>query len=178
MAIRHHRDAGRQDTSGPGHPQPPHPAGRLPARVARIVLAATAVGLLTGFFGVGGGFLVAPALVLALTFDMPTAVGTSLLVIAVNSATALASRIGTPVHLDWPVLATFTTTAVAGGLLGGPIVSRVRPETADRRVHPPARRHRRLHRRPQPAPPALNRRTPNTTPAAEPARTPWPGHAA
>jgi uncharacterized protein len=58
---------------------------------------------------------------------MPTAVGTSLLVIAVNSATALAARIGTPVHLNWPVLATFTATAVGAGLLGARVVSRVRP---------------------------------------------------
>jgi hypothetical protein len=44
-----------------------------------------AVGLLTGFFGVGGGFVVVPALVLALGFTMPVAVGTSLLVTAVRS---------------------------------------------------------------------------------------------
>jgi uncharacterized membrane protein YfcA len=58
----------------------------------------------------------------------PPAVGTSLLVIAVNSATALAAGIGAPVHLKWPVLAAFTATAIAGGLLGGPVVSRVRPD--------------------------------------------------
>jgi uncharacterized membrane protein YfcA len=128
MAIRQRHDAGRQDTPGPGHPRPLHRASRPPARIGRIVLAATAVGLLTGFFGVGGGFLVVPALVLALAFDMPTAVGTSLLVIAVNSATALAARTSTAAHLDWPVLAAFTATACVAGLLGGPLVSRVAPE--------------------------------------------------
>ena len=45
----------------------------------RVVIAATIVGLVTGFFGVGGGFVIVPALVLALGFDMPAAVGTSLL---------------------------------------------------------------------------------------------------
>ncbi|HET7326853.1 MAG TPA: sulfite exporter TauE/SafE family protein, partial [Nocardioidaceae bacterium] len=63
-------------------------------RIAQVLVAATVVGLLTGFFGVGGGFVLVPALVLALGFSMPTAVGTSLLVIAINSATALAFRAG------------------------------------------------------------------------------------
>ncbi|HEX6499796.1 MAG TPA: sulfite exporter TauE/SafE family protein [Micromonosporaceae bacterium] len=102
----------------------PVPCGRA----LRIAAAATAVGLLTGFFGVGGGFLVVPALVLALGFSMPVAVGTSLLVIAVNSATALGARLGQPVHLDWRVLGIFTAAAVIGGLLGGRVVSKVRPE--------------------------------------------------
>ena len=62
------------------------------------------VGLLTGFFGVGGGFAVVPALVLALGFSMPVAVGTSLLVIAINSATALGSRAGHGISIDWAVL--------------------------------------------------------------------------
>ena len=42
----------------------------------KIAAAATGVGLLTSFFGVGGGFVIVPALVLALSFDMPVAVGT------------------------------------------------------------------------------------------------------
>ena len=54
-----------------------------------MVVTATAVGLLTGFFGVGGGFVVVPALVLALGFTMPVVVGTSLLVIAIKSTSAL-----------------------------------------------------------------------------------------
>lgn len=57
----------------------------------KIVVAATVVGMLTGFFGVGGGFVIVPALVLALGFEMPAAVGTSLLVISANSAAALAA---------------------------------------------------------------------------------------
>ncbi|MEI2828029.1 MAG: TSUP family transporter [Dermatophilaceae bacterium] len=62
------------------------------SRLARLVLAATGVGLLTGFFGVGGGFAIVPALVLVLGYSMPVAVGTSLLVISLNSASALAIR--------------------------------------------------------------------------------------
>ena len=96
-------------------------------RALKVVATASAVGLLTGFFGVGGGFAVVPALVLALGFSMPVAVGTSLLVIAVNSAAALAVRLGHGVHLDWGLLAAFTAAAVVGSLLGGRVASRVSP---------------------------------------------------
>ena len=91
----------------------------------KIVAAATGVGLLTGFFGVGGGFVIVPALVLALGFEMPVAVGTSLLVIAINSAAALAARLGSHVHLDWPLLCVFTLAALAGVLAGNSVASRV-----------------------------------------------------
>ena len=91
----------------------------------KIAAAATGVGLLTGFFGVGGGFVIVPALVLALGFDMPAAVGTSLLVIAINSAAALAARLGGHVHLAWPLLGVFTVAALAGALAGNRVASRV-----------------------------------------------------
>ena len=51
----------------------------------RSIPAGFVVGLLTGLFGVGGGFLIIPALVLMLGVEMPIAVGTSLLIIAANS---------------------------------------------------------------------------------------------
>jgi hypothetical protein len=83
------------------------------------VVAASAVGLLTGFFGVGGGFVVVPVLVLVFGYDAATAIGTSLLVIAVNSAVALVARLGGgPVAFDLPLLAGFLAAAVAGALLG------------------------------------------------------------
>jgi len=91
----------------------------------KIAAAATGVGLLTGFFGVGGGFVIVPALVLALDFDMPVAAGTSLLVIAINSAAALTARLGGHVHLAWPLLGVFTLAALAGALAGNRVASRV-----------------------------------------------------
>ena len=94
-------------------------------RGLKIAAAATGVGLLTGFFGVGGGFVIVPALVLALGFEMPVAVGTSLLVIAINSAAALAARLGGHVHLDWPLLGVFTAAALAGALAGNRVASRL-----------------------------------------------------
>jgi hypothetical protein len=52
-------------------------------------------------------------------------VGTSLLVIAINSAAALAARLDGQVSLDWPLLAVFTAAALAGVLAGNRIASRV-----------------------------------------------------
>ena len=113
----------------PGRPVArPRPRGSAAVRRGlKIIAAATGVGLLTGFFGVGGGFVIVPALVLALGFDMPAAVGTSLLVIAINSAAALAVRLGGPVVLDWPLLGVFTGAALAGALAGNRLASRVNP---------------------------------------------------
>lgn len=97
-------------------------------RLAKVVITATLVGMLTGFFGVGGGFALVPALVLALGFPMPVAVGTSLLVIAVNSGTALMARIGTGTsHLDWALIGGFTAAAVAGSLIGGRVMASLEP---------------------------------------------------
>lgn len=85
---------------------------------ARTALAASAVGLLTGFFGVGGGFVVVPALVLVLGFELPVAIGTSLLVITANSAVALGARLGSRPDLDWPLLGLFAAAAVVGAAGG------------------------------------------------------------
>jgi hypothetical protein len=94
-----------------------------------VAAAATGVGLITGFFGVGGGFVVVPALVLVLGFDMPTAAGTSLVVIAVNSAAALAARAGHgSLTLDWPLIGTFAAAAVTGALAGGSLAGRASPQ--------------------------------------------------
>jgi uncharacterized membrane protein YfcA len=101
------------------------PRGVTRRQVLKVAAAATGVGLLTGFFGVGGGFVIVPALVLALGFEMPAAVGTSLLVISVNSASALAVRLSGGVSLDWRLLGVFTLAALAGTLAGNRLASRV-----------------------------------------------------
>ena len=117
-----------------GSPIPRAPrAGRRarPAQLrdmARVLAAATVVGLLTGFFGVGGGFVVVPALVLSLGFEMPEAVGTSLLVIAVNTGAALLARLGTHARVDWSVVAVFVLAAVLGSAAGTKVASLARPQ--------------------------------------------------
>lgn len=94
-------------------------------RALKVVVTGVGVGVLTGFLGVGGGFLVVPALVLALGLPMPAAVGTSLLVIAVNSLAAFAVRLGHGVTLDWPPLLLLTAMAIAGSVAGRRVAGRV-----------------------------------------------------
>lgn len=94
------------------------------ATVLKVLGAGTLVGLLTGFFGVGGGFVVVPALVLALGFSMPEAVGTSLLVIAINSAVALVNRLATS-GVEWEFAFPFTVASIAGVLVGYRLADRL-----------------------------------------------------
>ncbi|TWH09459.1 hypothetical protein L618_005400000020 [Rhodococcus rhodochrous J45] len=90
----------------------------------RSISAGLAVGFLTGLFGVGGGFLIIPALVLMLGIEMPIAVGTSLVIIVVNSAAGLISHLsGT--SIDWAITAAFAGTAIVGSLIAGRFGTRV-----------------------------------------------------
>lgn len=94
-------------------------------RAAQLLVTATAVGALTGFLGVGGGFVVVPALLLVFDLPMPDAVGTSLVVIAVTSAVALVVRTGSDVAVDWPPVLALTGVAAVGAVLGGRVATRV-----------------------------------------------------
>ncbi len=91
---------------------------------SKVVVAALVVGFLTGFFGVGGGFVIVPALVVALHYKMPTAVGTSLIIIAINSVSALAVRFGSS-SIPWHVVVPFTVSAMVGSLAGKRVADRV-----------------------------------------------------
>lgn len=84
----------------------------------RSIPAGAAVGLLTGLFGVGGGFLIIPALVLMLGLDMSVAVGTSLIIIVANSAAGLLSHLS-GASIDWAITAAFAGTAIAASLIAG-----------------------------------------------------------
>lgn len=99
-------------------------ATRVTAYAAKTVVCGGAVGFLTGFLGVGGGFLVVPVLVLAMRIPVRVAIGTSLLVITVNSAASLATRV-TALHLDWTIIAPFTVAAIAGSVAGKRLAARV-----------------------------------------------------
>lgn len=83
----------------------------------KVVGAGTVVGFLTGLFGVGGGFVIVPALVLALGFEMSVAAGTSLLVIVLNSGIALVQRY-TGDAMPWDAIIEFLVMAVPGVLFG------------------------------------------------------------
>jgi uncharacterized membrane protein YfcA len=90
----------------------------------RLLLAGVVVGFLTGFFGIGGGFLVVPVLVLMLGVPMHLAVGTSLLIIALNALWGLSGnlQLGT---LDLAVTMPFALGGGAGVLLGTRVAGRL-----------------------------------------------------
>jgi uncharacterized membrane protein YfcA len=86
------------------------------------------VGFLAGLFGVGGGFVIVPALVLVLGLPTSAAVGTSLLIIAINSATALGARV-TTAHFDWEIIISFTLAAMAATVAGKRVADRLPDRT-------------------------------------------------
>ncbi len=87
--------------------------------------AGAGLGAVTGLLGVGGGFLAVPALVTVLAFEVQAAVGTSLLVITVNSLASLFTRSGGAAGLDWAVMAPFTGAAVLGAWDGKRLAEKV-----------------------------------------------------
>lgn len=91
----------------------------------RSISAGLAVGVLTGLFGVGGGFLIIPALVLLLGIDMQIAVGTSLLIIVANSSAGLLSHLGGGVTIDPVITIGFTGAAIVASLIAGRFGNRV-----------------------------------------------------
>lgn len=94
-------------------------------RALKVLVTATVVGLLTGFLGVGGGFLVVPALLLALALPMEYAAGTSLVVITLTSAAALAVRTGVGSAPDWGLVLVLTAVSALGGFLGARLADRI-----------------------------------------------------
>ena len=90
------------------------------------VLTGGAVGLLTGFLGVGGGFLIVPALVMLVGLPMRQAVGTSLIVIAMNSLAGFLGHLRGP-PVDIRVVAIFVTAGLTGALVGARLTRFVQP---------------------------------------------------
>jgi hypothetical protein len=117
--------AGRVAVTSVPRETPRHPI-RLSDRrtLVRLLIAATGVGFLTGLFGVGGGFAIVPALVLVLGFGTKEAIGTSLVVIAVNATVALGMRAG-ELDIDWAIVGPFLATVTVGVLVGTWVASRV-----------------------------------------------------
>ena len=97
--------------------RPDHEARRI-----TVVAGGTAVGLLSGLVGVGGGFLIVPALVLLAGVPMASAVGTSLAVITLNSFTGFAKYLrvldAQGLDLDWPVLLAVAAVGIVGSFAG------------------------------------------------------------
>jgi len=82
------------------------------------------IGLATGFLGAGGGFLLIPALVLIVKMPMKQAVGTSLLVIGLNSLIGFTGDIG-QISIDWQFLLRITAVAIVGIFIGGLLAKKI-----------------------------------------------------
>lgn len=118
-------------------PQPAG-AGRLPpaerpaeARMRHIAAHGIGVGVLTGVVGVGGGFLIVPALTLLSGLPMKLAIGTSLAIVAAKSYAGFLGYMGS-VPIDWATMGAFTAVTIAGSFAGTRLAHRVSQEVLKR----------------------------------------------
>lgn len=88
-------------------------------KIALVSIEGLVVGVLTGLVGAGGGFLVIPVLVVLAGLEMKTAVGTSLLVIAIKSLTGFLGDLGGSHNIDWIFLLGFSSCTILGVFIGG-----------------------------------------------------------
>ena len=91
----------------------------------KVAVAGSAVGFITGFFGVGGGFIIVPVLSLILAYGIQEAIGTSLLIIVINSGVALASRVG-DWGAPWDVTVPFTLAGLVVVIIGAHLGAKLR----------------------------------------------------
>jgi uncharacterized membrane protein YfcA len=90
----------------------------------QVVVGGSVVGLLTGILGVGGGFLVVPALMMLVGLPVQMAIGTSLIIIAMNSIAGFLGHIGSG-SMDWMVTMVFTAAGLLGTFSGMKLSSRL-----------------------------------------------------
>jgi uncharacterized protein len=94
----------------------------------QVALAGLGVGVLTGVVGVGGGFLILPALVLLLGLSMARSVGTSLVIVALNSALGFGLHVAAQsVELHWHVIGLIAGVGILGSLVGGRLSALLSP---------------------------------------------------
>lgn len=89
-----------------------------PVNYFKLALYAVFIGTFLGIVGAGGGFLITPALVYFANLSMKKAIGTSLLLVSVNSFIGFAGDLGANPHFDWLFLFTFSGFSIAGVLAG------------------------------------------------------------
>lgn len=98
---------------------------------AKLSLQGFSVGTFTGLVGAGGGFLIVPALAFWAGLPMPAAVGTSLLIIVLKSASGFLGYLS-HVHVDYSFVAMVASTAIFGSFGGSKLATRVEPESLRR----------------------------------------------
>lgn len=93
-------------------------------KLYKFILFGVGIGIVTGFLGAGGGFLLIPTLVLLFGLPMKEAIGTSLFIIALNSLIGFAGDIG-HFSFDWFLLLKITGIATVGVFIGGQIGKKI-----------------------------------------------------
>jgi uncharacterized protein len=101
-------------------PRTKGPKKRRSHHLPTLLLFGVAVGIITGFLGAGGGFVLIPALVLLVGLPMKKAIGTSLLIIALNSTIGFLGDLP-HIAIDWPFLLSLSAIAIGGIFIGGRI---------------------------------------------------------
>jgi uncharacterized protein len=99
-----------------------------PALAPRLVGLGFVVGGASGFFGIGGGFLITPALMWATDMPLSMAVGSSLVAVSAFGATTALSYASSGM-VDWPLTALFALGGVAGGIVGARLTARLAAQT-------------------------------------------------
>ncbi len=110
------RNRTKEVTASPAH----EPANKI----AQVVLLGLLIGTVTGLLGAGGGFLIIPSLVLFLHLPMKTAVGTSLLIVAINSLFGFLFSLK-QFEYNWTILISFTLLATAGIFIGSRLADKI-----------------------------------------------------
>ena len=122
MMLRDARNASRGGTSAfTARDDATHTSLRFSPMLG---VQAVAVGLLTAIIGAGGGFLIVPSLVLVANVPVKEAVGSSLLIIAMNATSGVAGYLG-QVPFDWRLVAWFTGIAALGAVAGTHVMRRL-----------------------------------------------------
>jgi uncharacterized membrane protein YfcA len=104
----------------------PDPSKKKPGHhYTLIFLEGIVVGILTGFVGAGGGFLIIPALVLLAGLPMKEAVGTSLLIIAIKSLIGFTGDLSAGVDIDWMFLMIVSVFTVSGIYIGSSLAKKI-----------------------------------------------------
>jgi len=93
-------------------------------KVLPLVLLGLTIGIITGMLGAGGGFLIIPALVLFLKLPMKTAVGTSLLIVAINSLFGFLFSLK-QFEYNWTIIIVFTVMSIAGIFIGSKLADKI-----------------------------------------------------
>lgn len=99
-------------------------ANQQPFNHSWIIIQGIVVGIVTGLIGAGGGFLIIPALVNLLKLQMKTAIGTSLIIIAVNSLTGFVFSLAQN-QIQWSFLLTVTLIAIVGIFIGSYLSAKI-----------------------------------------------------